>query len=505
MKDADNSYEFTYDEAIEALFGWIGKPEEERDPVQRSVSQVFMSAVQTINQRLNEYTEMGRTLEPKGGDARAITLIDTKTDVEWEGNVIEAGTYALFDLQEGRDEEKNPVTFYMLKADISSMDEDGCTIDSFKVFSSGSGDEERVMTLADYGIALAKKYADEDETLFLNVFEMASLLADAYPKGPQGGADDSEDAKKKPRGSGKHYVHKVSDLAMTNDEVTRALFYRDAHAVEAIDYFKEDGEWITIPAGRVKGKAITTRIRIVNRASIDELESAYQLNAGDMFWHDAVYSIANDGVAIIRGSDMLKTMGYKNPYRGEAASTMGAALQSVMKMNDTKVAIDTSGEAKAYPNVKRSYRLQSIIDGNIEVMELDGGQHDFEIRLNTTGVSSPVEALPLATYARDKGQWLLTESAEMTFKTLRRVTLEHRVMWSYVLRRLKSKTAKKTIVFDTMFRNIGMADIDARKRGQMLTQLHKMLEERKADGKIKDFTWHRNERGRAEYSVEIRL
>lgn len=293
------------------------------------------------------------------------------------------------------------------------------------------------------------------------------------------------------------------EVVMPNDAITNAFFARNKHAIQPWDYFNHDTpeKALAVPTGK-KG---TASVIVIQDASttIDAAIETYRMTPEDRFWLEAICSLARDGYTVIRGSDLLKFNGYKNPYQKSAQSTMNRAYHSVRKMWRMHIAIDTTKENKTkYSGLLESYDEQPLIDCNWSVLRFEDGALDFEITLNLTNNGTPLGALPLAVYASDKTQLLFAERTDLEFATIGKLTLDHRLMWRYVLRRMKDKTTSTTIVFDTIFKNIDLENIDRFKRGKMLSILHKMLEERQKDGAL-TFTWNRNKSGRAEYSVTI--
>ena len=295
----------------------------------------------------------------------------------------------------------------------------------------------------------------------------------------------------------------TKNVVMPNDAITNAFFARDATAIQPWDYFNHDtaDKSLAIPTGG-KGTANVIVIQDAN-TTIDAAIETYRMTPEDRFWLEAICSLARDGYTVIRGSDLLKFNGYRNPYQASAQDTMRRAYQSVRKMWRMHIAIDTTNEKKTrYSGLSESYDEQPLIDCNWSVLRFEDGTLDFEITLNLTNNGTPLGALPLAVYAADKKQLLLAERTDLEFETIGKLTLDHRLMWRYVLRRMKDKTTSTTIVFDTIFKNIGLEDADRFKRGKMLTILHRMLEERQKDG-VLTFTWNRDKGRRAEYSVTI--
>ena len=92
-------------------------------------------------------------------------------------------------------------------------------------------------------------------------------------------------------------------------------------------------------------------------------------------------------------------------------------------------------------------------------------------------------------YAYSKRQLLTFSRDDFRFDGLR-LSTEHRRMWLYVLRRLREKGTSNTIVFKTMFDEMGL-DPDRSKKSRMLKQLRAMLDMRISEHRlIKSYGWN---------------
>ena len=281
---------------------------------------------------------------------------------------------------------------------------------------------------------------------------------------------------------GRHRGPRTTTIWSPNDAVTKALMQRGGkQEILPYQYFGDYAKNIEIDTGKNMQAKLT--IIVGDKMSFDDLVETYRLGPIDQFWYESIASIAWDGQAVIRGSDMMKLRGWKNPYQEHARKVMKQALRSASKMNSIKVIVDTTSERKGlYRNLAESYGSRAIVSGEIDIMRFDDGTFDFEIRLNTTLDGTPFGALPLAVYAKDKRQIVSASEEEMEFKTVKNLTLEHRMMWSYVMKRLREENTSNTILFDTIFKNIGLEDADRHKRWRMLKTLERMLDERESQG-----------------------
>lgn len=284
------------------------------------------------------------------------------------------------------------------------------------------------------------------------------------------------------------------------DPVSRALFERNSGALVPQDYWIHDTE--DDPKLIDTGPKMQAALAIKASPDADmQDETTYMLNATDQFWMEAAGSLALQNQYEILGSDLLRLRGYKNPYQGGMEPIMSEAADVFMRLSSTKVWISTVGENKSYDGklqVEYGPQFQSLVDCHVQVLR-NRGHMDFKLTLLTTPGEEPLAAFPLLMYSKDKREMLLLSQEDFSFPTLR-LRKEHRLMWNYILKRLRAKRAVNTILFDTMFRNIGMQDIDRNKRYKMLTMLMRMLDYRRQQGRL-DYEWQR--KGSRDHSVTI--
>lgn len=259
------------------------------------------------------------------------------------------------------------------------------------------------------------------------------------------------------------------ELKVAIDPITRALFQRNRGHVTAADYWSDKPR--VIPTGD-KGRSVSLTLKSTVDGGITADEKEYVLGDRTSYWLDAVVSLAKAGNDVILGSDMLKQNGYENPYSPKRASTMDEAFSAVVMAKTTLVAIDATGETGRLRKGKRptrSMELQPILNAEIfideyeveEELEAEDGEaktvktrHVKDFRIVLPSGSGTLDGLPLARQADDRDELLTIDPSEEQFTTVKRLTREERRMWRYVLKTIKSKTAKPTIVFETMFRNL---------------------------------------------------
>lgn len=270
--------------------------------------------------------------------------------------------------------------------------------------------------------------------------------------------------------SGRQYRRKaggnitITGVTMMTDPLTNALMGRNKGHVEPVNY-TNDG---TVRVNTGAGGYVLLDVRADSNLDIDAAYSLYQLNDRDRFWLDALYTLAIDHKRTeIRGSEILKLRGYSNPYDESAAATMADAARSIGKAVATRIAIDVTDEKrnkrKAHAELVKSTRLQMLVNANIDLDEYevtdDNGENSRVVRDFTVNVmGDPTEALPLATYAHARGMLVRVAPDDYTFNGIAKLTTDDRQMWAYVLRIIRVRSLRPTILFDTMWRNLELSE-----------------------------------------------
>lgn len=275
-------------------------------------------------------------------------------------------------------------------------------------------------------------------------------------------------------------------VTVANDKVSKAVFGRGKEHVEAAGYFTApDG-----PATQLAtGKGMSVGVSLASSFPLDADPATYMLSDVDRFWLDGLSSLAWDGHIKFFGSDILALMGYTRPRAEGCRETMREAWDSVVRLTNTRISIDTAGEMRAFDGSAPTISSEPVVNARTRlVMGDDGEMIDFSVELNVRD-DDPLSALPLATYAYNKRQLLTFSRDDFRFDGLR-LSSEHRRMWLYVLRRLREKGTSNTIVFKTMFDEMGL-DPDRSKKSRMLKQLRAMLDMRMAEKRlIKSYGWN---------------
>ena len=271
-----------------------------------------------------------------------------------------------------------------------------------------------------------------------------------------------KDSSRKPTSRRKQST-RVKSVEIPLDPITQQLFRISKEHVEAMDYWGNDesdkeedrelGTPITINTGN--GGSVVLRVG-TSQEDITTNPADYVLGFRDGFWYDYASTLAFSGQNEITGAQLLKMCGYSNPYAADMKKTMREAAAACAKAADTKISIDTTGEKrnkrKGNRKIIQSVRLTRLANWDVELLRLEGEDgepdevYDFTLHLHGT----PNEALPLASYTHARKMLTTAEREEWSFETVKRVSLEAKQMWHYVLRRIHDHT-NKTINLETMW------------------------------------------------------
>ena len=276
-------------------------------------------------------------------------------------------------------------------------------------------------------------------------------------------------------------------VTVANDKVSKAVFGRGKEHVEAAGYFAAaEGPSLQL----FTGKGMSVGVSLSSAFPLEADPATYMLSDVDRFWLDGLSSVAWDGHSTFYGSDILALMGYVRPRAATCHETMREAYDSVVRLMNTRITIDTTGEMRAFDSsAAPQINSEPVVNAHTAlIMGKDGEMEDFRIELNVRN-GEPLSALPLAVYAYSKRQLLTFSRDDFRFDGLR-LSTEHRRMWLYVLRRLREKGTSNTIVFKTMFDEMGL-DPDRSKKSRMLKQLRAMLDMRISEHRlIKSYGWN---------------
>lgn len=268
---------------------------------------------------------------------------------------------------------------------------------------------------------------------------------------------------RKPRRDRKRkYSSPTKEIKWPNDPVTIALMDRNEGHIEPSEYFGGERDINTGGGGSAK-----LTVSADESIEIDADESLYVLNNETFFWYSMLSSIALDtGKKEIYGTDILKLVGYQNPYRDDCAEVMQSAANNIYKAMRTTISVDTTNERRNKRRKNRelieSIGLRSVISADMDLttekITDDEGKETGEIVRDFVVTLKPrdgeiITAFPLYTYADSRDMVLTFGKGEYSFEGLR-LSLDDRRMWMYVLRRVKSQKLSNTIKFETMWNTL---------------------------------------------------
>ena len=245
-----------------------------------------------------------------------------------------------------------------------------------------------------------------------------------------------------------------------------------------------------------------------------------QLTERERFWLTAIQSLAytNQNETRIYGSDMLKLWGWKKPTQEGSTEVMTDAANAVMRMTQVLMAIDTTGEERAYKKrgkVVKSTQFRPVVDGLVSIVEAeesDGDKaRDFYVDLRPNQGEPVTNALPTFEYAMQKGQVITADPDIFDFNTdvedghgkslkVRGLSFDHRRMMWYIYSRISERNTSNTIKYATMFSTLGI-EYSKDKKSRAHKKICECLENWRGRGIIR--LWNENYVGRRLEGVSI--
>lgn len=328
---------------------------------------------------------------------------------------------------------------------------------------------------------------------------------------PYNAADtEPKNARRAPR----TYDTRIRCIEANIDPIMKALTGRGENSLGSVAYWID--EPTDVPTGNGGTAGVTVRPPI--GTEIDASPETYMLNVTDSYWHDAVSTLFYSGQTEVTGAQILSLVGYANPYREDMAPVMREAAESIAKMIDSKVAIDTTKERRRKSkgqgcNIMQSITLRQImgLELSIEKRQTDSGETVRDFRLEMIR-GTPDDAFPLSAYARSRSMLTAIDKEEYTFETVK-PELEARKAWHYILRQIHQETRSNTVKLNTMWRDLELKEPDVsttkmdgtprtaaemekarkdavrKRRGRIIKQLEKMLDEATSKGMFAEWEW----------------
>lgn len=274
----------------------------------------------------------------------------------------------------------------------------------------------------------------------------------------------------------------IDRLFITNDPANLAVHEHPRNGKELSARYYFSGE--TLPVSMGGGGEVTLAIAASEDTDINAPESEYKLSDTTKFYLDAVYTLAFEyGQSEMTGGDILKLLGYTNPWSDDMRETMRQAANEIDKAIRARIMIDATKERRKKAKGKnsgpgqiaRSMKFLPVVNGVISIDEYASNRYDFLLELDRP----PAESLPLGEFARERGMLVAIRPGEFKFGKMR-LTSDDRRMWRYVVKQFRSQNTSNTILLDTMWRNLEIQattpDGLRKKKQRMLDKLTRMLE-----------------------------
>lgn len=293
-------------------------------------------------------------------------------------------------------------------------------------------------------------------------------------------------SKERKTAKGTTYLRDKS-VMVTTDQIAGALFDPSRK-----DYIDPASWWDETPkpVRTAKYGVVALQPRLPVGIDMEDDPDTYKLTARQRFWYETAEKLAREGYRTIRGSDLLKKSGYKNPYKPTTKGVMRDAARALLDLTGRRVAIDTtdqySKKRRDGMSLRQQITLRPIIDGEYSFTSWDGGGgedvKDFEIELRG---SDPVQAFALLEYQLEHKMFADIPGHDDCLDGMSKLTIENRYMWREVRRRMLEKNlpgdgahGERRIRFDALFKALGMdgeTRADEARRRRMIDTLEKML------------------------------
>lgn len=194
--------------------------------------------------------------------------------------------------------------------------------------------------------------------------------------------------------------------------------------------------------------------------------------------HNAIASLVeNNGSPVIRGRDILKQLGSKNPYQEGQKQAIERCFAHVFRLMNAHIAIDVRRNVENIPDTEARKLLQPIIRGDIEMIGNieTGALTDFELILTPRNPSDLFTALPLYEHAKGVHGILQVRS------DVRKIgsgsgSVQERIT-TYISMRIAEKKTNDTILVNTMLNVLGIDPTDRKARHRAVESARNILNE----------------------------
>ena len=281
------------------------------------------------------------------------------------------------------------------------------------------------------------------------------------------------------KGAARPYVYDKNVMIAT-DQITGALFDRGREGyIEPAQYWSDEPKEIKSS----KNGFVYLQLRLPTTTEITDDISTYELAARHDYWLGAAHKLVREGHTLITGEMILKKNGYDNPYSESMANTMRAAAEAMYQLTHMEIAVDTTnqyGKRKSGGmelNKRTTMRRIFGYEFSFTEWKRKDGTVVPSFELEYKGKGDPVSSCPLLEYQLEHKMFSDVPADDDCLAGLK-LSLDHRIMWRYVRRRVLEERTTDRIRFDSMFTTLGMDGDSAaakRKRRKMIDQLEKML------------------------------
>lgn len=281
---------------------------------------------------------------------------------------------------------------------------------------------------------------------------------------------------------------RMSKLVVPIDKLTQQVFeLSENEYADSINYHEK----FSVVEGFKKGKKILTNFWL------ELLEDYEDKLPPDAFTREVFICAASayeQGYHVISFSMALDALTGGTEKRNVYKEQYDALKSAFKKLNAIQITADIAPLLKVYPKYRRNYDGDSMtITGSLlpcKFLEVSiNGQKTLAVKI--------LDESPLVTIAKVKNQLLTYDTAPLAIagqnNTPQVITLKN-----YLLRRIKSMSSAErkkglnhSILFETLYRNCGLADADNGKKRDARKVIEETLNHFKAENVIKDFEFER--------------
>lgn len=223
--------------------------------------------------------------------------------------------------------------------------------------------------------------------------------------------------------------------------------------------------------------------------------------------HNAICSLHDEGLVIFSPQQVYRTMNHLHEGETVSPQSVSAVTRSIDKMRSMEVKVDYSEETKEKHKALPPEKLKDffIVEGSIlsadKIRASAGGHNVTAYRMH----SKPI----IYEYAQLYKQVITVPSILLDTKDIIRNTPEVTVIRGYLIRRIeemknqKNRMHSKSILFKTLFEEIGLKDPSPKKTKKVRDQIELLLCHFTDDKYIQGFDFYKS--GRSFKGIEISI